>query len=351
MTTNPDNAKPHSEANATMVTNPGYAMTPAEALETPKETQENTKTPFDEAMELYSILLLKIDSFRDENEDLHDENQNLRDETQDLCGKNEDLSDKLRRQSQVERRVLEILSLRDENEDLRGKNEDLRDKLKVQEDSMPQPTMLCRSMQLARRVFVFGYKGSKEEILPQVLNNAALTTTSTPYDLCMELCSLRVENDDLRGKNEDLRAKLKKEDLKPRPPMLRRSMKLALLLLGVCVFLIFLPPMITPVHRNALETPAEALETAKKKQQDGINVPTYEAMDIKTPADEAMELLQAVLHHSQLTKTILKIDSFVTRTKSFVTRMKNSVTRIKIFLKGMKIRFAPFAINKNHFEN
>jgi FtsZ-binding cell division protein ZapB len=230
MTTNPDNAKPHSEANATMVTNPGYAMTPAEALETPKETQENTKTPFDEFMELSSILLLKIDSFRDENEDLHDENQNLRDETQDLCGK----------------------------------------------------------------------------ILAQVLNSAALTTISTPYDLCMELYSLHDENDYLRGKNEDLRAKLKKEDLKPRPPMLRRSMKLALLLLGVCVFLIFLPPMITPVHRNALETPAEALETAKKKQQDGINVPTYEAMDIKTPADEAMELLQAVLRHSQFTNEELR---------------------------------------------
>jgi FtsZ-binding cell division protein ZapB len=214
MTTNPDNAKPHSEANATMVTNPGYAMTPAEALETPKETQENTKTPFDEAMELYSILLLKIDSFRDENEDLHDENQNLRDETQDLCGKNEDLSDKLRRQSQVERRVLEILSLRDENEDLRGKNEDLRDKLKVQEDSMPQPTMLCRSMQLVQSVFEFLFKIDSFRDENEELRD--------------ENGELRDENQDLRGRKEDLRDNLRvQEDPMPQPTMLCLSMQLA----------------------------------------------------------------------------------------------------------------------------
>jgi hypothetical protein len=61
--------------------------------------------------------------------------------------------------------------------------------------------------------------------------------------------------------------------------------------------------MITPVHRNALET-------SKKKQQDGTNLPTYEAMDTKTPVDEAMEPLQAVLHQSQLTRAILKVIFF-----------------------------------------
>jgi hypothetical protein len=222
MTTNPDNAKPPTGANATMLTDPGYAKTPAEAMETPKEeTQENTKTPADEAMESpkeeqqddtkaraqgwetpkeetkdgtktpadeatkFSILLLKIDYFRCENEELREENQ-------DLCGKNEDLSDKLMHQSQLTIRVLGIISLRDENEDLREKNEGLRDKLKVQEDLMPQATMLRCSMQLGRRVFVFGYKGSKEEIT-QVLNNAALTTTSTNLNLTLATTTIFAE--------------------------------------------------------------------------------------------------------------------------------------------------------------
>jgi hypothetical protein len=46
MTTNPDNAKAPTEANATMLTNPNDTKTPAEALETPNdETQDGTKTP------------------------------------------------------------------------------------------------------------------------------------------------------------------------------------------------------------------------------------------------------------------------------------------------------------------
>jgi hypothetical protein len=50
MTTNPENAKAPTEANATMVTNPGDTKTTAEALEPFNEKQDNAKDPVVDSM-------------------------------------------------------------------------------------------------------------------------------------------------------------------------------------------------------------------------------------------------------------------------------------------------------------